>query len=164
MQNDLLITCEPPCQAGVIRLLELSNAYAASLYPADSNHMLPLDELEQDNVSFFVARAGETVLGCAALVGHADGTGEIKRMFVDEAARGLKLGKLLLARLEEEALRRQIDIVRLETGIYQPEAIGLYRKAGYVDIPPFGDYTADPLSLFMEKRLGMTPITSPASS
>lgn len=162
MQKDLLITREPPRQEGVIRLLEKSNAYAASLYPAESNHMLPLDELEQDSVSFFVARVGDTVLGCAALVGHSDWTGEIKRIFVDEAARGLKLGKQLLARLEDEALRRKITTVRLETGIYQPEAIGLYRKAGYVEIPPFGDYTADPLSLFMEKRLA--PITSPASS
>ena len=162
MPNDLRISRESPRQTGVIRLLEKSNAYAASLYPADSNHMLPLDELEQGTVSFFVARAGEAVLGCAALVGHVDGTGEIKRMFVDEAARGLKLGKRLLERLEEEALRRQIKTVRLETGIYQPEAIGLYRKAGYVEIPPFGEYRADPLSLFMEKRLG--PITSPASS
>ncbi|RKE85670.1 GNAT family N-acetyltransferase [Rhizobium sp. AG855] len=162
MQTDLRIIQESPRQAGVIRLLEQSSAYAASLYPAESNHMLPLDELEQQNVSFFVARAGDAILGCAALVGQDDGTGEIKRMFVDEAARGLKLGKLLLARLEEEALRRQIDILRLETGIYQPEAIGLYRKAGYLEIPPFGGYTADPLSLFMEKRL--ETLTSPASS
>lgn len=161
MPNDLRITREPPRQAGVIRLLEKSNAYAASLYPAESNHMLPLDELEQDDVSFFVARAGDAVLGCAALICRPDQTGEIKRMFVDEAARGLKLGKQLLTLLEEEALRRHITTVRLETGIYQPEAIGLYRKAGYVEIPPFGDYTADPLSLFMEKRLAA--ITSPAS-
>lgn len=162
MQNDLLITREPPRQEGVIRLLEKSNAYAASLYPAESNHMLPLDELEQDSVSFFVARVGDAVLGCAALVGHYDGTGEIKRMFVDETARGLKLGKRLLAHLEDEALQRKITTVRLETGIYQPEAIGLYRKAGFIEIPPFGDYKADPLSLFMEKRLDA--ITSPASS
>ncbi|PYB77024.1 GNAT family N-acetyltransferase [Rhizobium wuzhouense] len=162
MQTALRIIQESPRQAGVIRLLEQSNAYAASLYPAESNHMLPLDEIEQQNVSFFVARAGDAILGCAALVGQGDGTGEIKRMFVDEVARGLKLGKLLLARLEEEALRRQIHILRLETGIYQPEAIGLYRKAGYLEIPPFGGYTADPLSLFMEKRL--EAITSPASS
>ncbi len=161
MPNDLRITREAPRQAGVIRLLEQSNAYAASLYPADSNHMLPLDELEQDSVSFLVARAGDAVLGCAALLGHPDGTGEIKRMFVDEAARGLKLGHQLLAQLEEEALKRQITTIRLETGIYQPEAIGLYRKAGYVEIPPFGGYKPDPLSLFMEKRLAA--VTSPAS-
>lgn len=153
MQGELVIAREPPRQAGVIRLLELANAYAASLYPSESNHLIPLDELEEVNVSFFVARSGEVILGCASLVGHADGSGEIKRMFVDEAARGLKLGRRLLQTLEEEAVRRGLFSVRLETGIYQPEAIGLYRRAGYTEIPAFGRYKPDPLSLFMEKQL-----------
>jgi putative acetyltransferase len=153
MQQDIIIQREPPRQPGVIRLLELSNAYAASLYPAESNHMLPLEELELPNVSFFVARRGEIVLGCASLVRDGDGTAEIKRMFVDDAARGLKLGKKLLETLEAEAETLKISAIRLETGIYQPEAIGLYRKAGYVEIEPFGSYRPDPLSLFMEKTV-----------
>jgi putative acetyltransferase len=37
--------------------------------------------------------------------------------------------------------------------VKQPEAIALYRSAGYKEIPPFGDYRLDPLSIFMEKRL-----------
>ena len=153
MHTAFTIALEPPRQLGVIRLLELSNAYAASLYPAESNHLVPVDELEQDSVSFFVARSGDAVLGCASLVGHPDGTGEIKRMFVDKVARGMKLGKHLLETLEKQAEQRGISIIRLETGIYQPEAIGLYRKAGYLQIQPFGDYKPDPLSLYMEKRL-----------
>ncbi|QEE47043.1 GNAT family N-acetyltransferase [Rhizobium sp. WL3] len=153
MKHPVLIVQETPRQAGVIRLLELSNAYAASLYPSESNHMVPLHELEEANVSFFVARFGEAILGCAALVATGEGSGEIKRMFVDEGARGLKLGMHLLEALEEKALQRDISVIRLETGIYQPEAIGLYRKAGYREIPPFGNYLADPLSLFMEQQL-----------
>ncbi|WP_377298741.1 GNAT family N-acetyltransferase [Rhizobium sp. SGZ-381] len=153
MQQDITIEREPPRQPDVIRLLELSNTYMASLYPAESNHMLPLEELELSTVSFFVARQGQTVLGCASLVRNEDGTAEIKRMYVDDAARGLKLGKRLLAALEEEAVAQDISVVRLETGIYQPEAIGLYRKAGYSEIEPFGSYRPDPLSLFMEKTL-----------
>ena len=151
--QDLVIQREAPRQPGVLRLLELSDAYAASLYPAESNHMLPIEELEADTVSFFVARRGEDILGCACLVRHEDGTAEIKRMFVDGSARGLKLGKRLLDQLEAEARRLAVATVRLETGIHQPEAIGLYRNAGYNEIPPFGDYKLDPLSLFMEKRL-----------
>lgn len=149
--NDVLIQREAPRQPGVLRLLELSDAYAASLYPAESNHMLPIEELEADTVSFFVARRGDDVIGCASLVRHEDGTAEIKRMFVDSSARGLRLGKRLLEQLEAEANRLGISIIRLETGIYQPEAIGLYRTAGYREIPPFGSYKLDPLSLFMEK-------------
>ncbi len=157
MDQTVIIEREPPRQPGVIRLLELSNDYAASLYPAESNHMLPLEELEAPTVSFFVARRGEVVLGCASLVRYDDNTAEIKRMFVDAGARGLRLGKRLLDTLEDEARSLGIAAIRLETGIYQPEAIGLYRTAGYVEIEPFGSYKPDPLSLFMEKRLQVLP-------
>lgn len=151
--QEILIELGSPRHPDVIRLLTLSDAYAASLYPAESNHMLPLEELEAANVSFFIARNESAILGCAALVQYEDGSAEIKRMFVDEQARGLKLGKRLLDALEAEASRKGIRVMQLETGIYQPQAIGLYRRAGFVEIEPFGDYKPDPLSLFMEKRL-----------
>ena len=153
MDETIIIGREAPRQEGVIRLLELSNAYVAALYPAESNHMLPLEDLERPTVSFFVARRGETILGCAALVRQGEGEAEIKRMFVDETARGLRLGQRLLETLLEEGLRLGVTVVRLETGIHQPEAIGLYRRNGFVEIPPFGSYQPDPLSLFMERRL-----------
>jgi putative acetyltransferase len=66
----------------------------------------------------------------------------------------LKIGRRLLERIEEHGRQLGMTAIRLETGIYQPEAIGLYRSAGYVDIGPFGNYLPDPLSLFMEKSLG----------
>jgi putative acetyltransferase len=59
----------------------------------------------------------------------------------------------LLKALEEVARHRSILRISLETGIKQPEAIGLYRACGYQDCPPFGDYEGDPLSLFMTKNL-----------
>jgi putative acetyltransferase len=43
--------------------------------------------------------------------------------------------------------------VALETGVSQPEAIALYRRAGFRDCPPFASYKPDPLSLFMMKKL-----------
>ena len=147
------ITKEPPRQPEVIRLLNLSDTYMASLYPAESNHLLDVASLEKQGVHFFVARRQGQVLGCAALVEAGDGTAEIKRMFVDPQARGLSLGKALLAILETQALTLGLTAIRLETGISQPEAIGLYRKAGFADIEPFAPYLPDPLSLFMEKRL-----------
>ena len=55
--------------------------------------------------------------------------------------------------LEDELRDRQIRLARLETGISQPEAIGLYRRLGYRERGPFGRYRPDPLSLFMEKTL-----------
>jgi len=148
------ITLEPPRQPEIMRLLDMSDAYAASLYPAESNHLVDLSTLEQPSVSFFVARNDGVAVGCAALVEAGDGTAEIKRMFVDPEARGLGAASRLMDKLEEQATKSGLKAIRLETGIYQPEAIGLYRKYGYVEIEPFGSYQPDPLSLFMEKRLG----------
>jgi putative acetyltransferase len=148
------ITLETPRQPEIIRLLDMSDAYAASLYPSESNHLVDLSSLEQPSVSFFVARNDGVAVGCAALVKAGDGTAEIKRMFVDPEARGLRAASRLMDKLEEQATKRGLKAIRLETGIYRPEAIGLYRKYGYVEIEPFGSYQPDPLSLFMEKRLG----------
>lgn len=67
--------------------------------------------------------------------------------------RGLKLGRRLLAALEAHAAGLGRRCLRLETGIHQPAAIGLYRAAGYAGCGPFGNYAPDPLSLFMEKTL-----------
>lgn len=150
---EIVIAVEPPRQPEIIRLLQLSDAYAASLYPAESNHLVDVSSLEKPSVEFLVARKSGMVVGCCGLVDAGDGTAEIKRMFVDPAARGLKIGKLLLEALVDNAIRTGRQAIRLETGIYQPQAIGLYRAYGFIDIPPFGSYREDPLSIFMEKRL-----------
>ena len=149
----LTIAIESPRQDGVVRLLDMSNAYAESLYPVESNHMLDLASLEEPDVSFWVARIEGDIVGCCALVEAGDGTAEIKRMFVDPIARGRSVARKLMETLEAAADERNLEAIRLETGIYQPEAIGLYRRFGYVEIAAFGSYQPDPLSLFMEKRL-----------
>lgn len=149
----ITVSEEPPRQPAIIRLLEHSDAYAASLYPAESNHLVDVSTLEKPTVSLFVARRNGEVVGCCALVEAGDGTGEIKRMFVNPEARGLKISKRLLSAIEAKAQKLGLTAIRLETGIHQPEAIGLYKAAGYVERAPFGSYRPDPLSLFMEKRV-----------
>jgi putative acetyltransferase len=74
-------------------------------------------------------------------------------MFVLPEYRGLKLGRRLLEELERRALAAGLKLARLETGIHQPEALGLYERAGYRCRGPFGEYAVDPLSVFMEKAL-----------
>jgi putative acetyltransferase len=81
------------------------------------------------------------------------GYGEVKRMYVAPAARGQGLGRQMLAAIEARAAGEGLELLRLETGIRQAEALGLYRASGYADCEPFGSYLADPLSVFMEKRL-----------
>ena len=59
----------------------------------------------------------------------------------------------ILEALESRARQLGDGAVRLETGIAQPEAIGLYRSAGYGEIAGFGDCTGNSYSVCFEKRL-----------
>ncbi len=149
----VVVKVEAPDSLDVIDLLRMSDEYMANLYPAESNHLLDVDELKTLNAILFTARQGEHVLGCGCLVIHSTEYAEVKRMYVDEAGRGKGLGKLLLDAIIERAKQCDVKLLRLETGIYQPEAKGLYEKYGFYEIGPFGHYELDPLSLFMEKQL-----------
>jgi len=149
----MTIQLESPRAEGVPELIGALDRYLSSLYPPASNHFLDLDQLARPEIRFFVARRAGVPVACGALR-VADGYGEVKRMYVDPAARGAGLGRALLAAIEARARLEGITTLRLETGIHQAEALALYRSAGYRDCPPFGEYKTDPLSLFLEKRLG----------
>ena len=79
--------------------------------------------------------------------------GEVNRMLVVPAFRGAGFGKQILARLAGESRGRGIDVLRLETGMYEEEAIGLYERTGFRRIGPFGPYIDDPLCAYFEMRL-----------
>ncbi|MFG6469222.1 GNAT family N-acetyltransferase [Roseateles sp. BYS87W] len=138
-------------------LMALSEAYMGALYPAESNHFEPPSGLREPHGLFLGAWCGDALLGCGGVKFHAPQSvpayGEIKRLFVLEQARGRGLAQQLMAQLEAQLVARGVGWARLETGIHQPEAIGLYRRLGYAECGPFGGYQPDPLSLFMEKRL-----------
>jgi GNAT superfamily N-acetyltransferase len=106
-----------------------------------------------------VARADDgEALGCGALRALATDAAEVKRMYVAPSARGRGVAKALLAELEDAARRRGWTTVRLETGPRQPEAIGLYSRAGYRPIAAFGAYVDAPDaedSLFFERHLDL---------
>lgn len=142
-----------PREPQVRRLIEELDALQLSLYPAESNHLLGIETLARPQMRFVSARADGEVVGCGGIWLHED-YAEVKRVYVSPAARGRGLAKKIMARLEDEARAAGMTIARLETGIYQPAALGLYRALGYADCGPFGDYPADdPMSVFMEKRL-----------
>ena len=147
------VTLEPPDQPEVITLIAALDAYQGALYPPESNYHLSIDALRQPNVLFAVARdAGGVAVGCGAVVMLAD-YGELKRMYVDPAQRGVGVAQQLLQRLEHEAMQRNCPVLRLETGIHQHAAITLYTRNGYQIRCAFAPYQPDPLSVFMEKPL-----------
>jgi len=86
-----------------------------------------------------VARLHGQPVGCGALKLHGRRPAELKRMWVAPDARGLGLGRRLLAELELAASERGARRVRLETNRSLVEAIALYRSAGYAEVPAFND-------------------------
>ena len=138
------------------RLIALSDAFLAALYPPESNYLETLAALRQPNVCFLGAWLDDELVACGATKTLSDdaGTyGEIKRVFVVEAQRGRGYSRHIMAHLEEHLRSAGVQWARLETGIFQPAALGLYRALGYRERGPFGAYRADPYSVFMEKRL-----------
>jgi DNA-binding MarR family transcriptional regulator/GNAT superfamily N-acetyltransferase len=89
--------------------------------------------------AFLVASLWEEPVGCGGLLLHDDEAADIKRVWVDEAARGLGVGRRLMSELEDLALRNGRSVARLETNRVLTEAMTLYRSAGYVEVEPFND-------------------------
>lgn len=147
-----------PASEAAGRLIAMSDAYMGDLYPAESNHLESVAALAQDNVIFLGCYIDETLAACGAVKILFDDDeqlsyGEIKRVFVPEEFRGRGLSKHIMRALEDHLLGQDIRVARLETGIRQPEALGLYFRLGYAERAAFADYEEDPLSVFMEKIL-----------
>jgi ribosomal protein S18 acetylase RimI-like enzyme len=140
---------DSPEAAQLIAELE---AILSPLYPPESRHGYSVDKLLREGVAFFVVWYDGAPAGCGG-VQKFEGYGEVKRMYVRPQFRGLGLAKQLLDHLAAYCRQRGLPLLRLETGIYQVEAIGLYERYGFVRIPPFGPYFEDPLSRCYEKRL-----------
>ena len=147
------LSLESVDQRDIIQFIDDLDAYQAPLYPAASNHLLDIESLKATNVLFAVARDDDGMaIGCGAVV-LLDGYGELKRMFVPPAQRGRGVAKAIITYLETHAVQRHCYLLRLETGIYQPEAHHVYARAGYKLRGPYADYLNDPLSVFMEKNI-----------
>jgi DNA-binding MarR family transcriptional regulator/GNAT superfamily N-acetyltransferase len=115
---------------------ELGRRFETGFDPAES---IParLEELRLPAGLFVVATLRGDPVGCGALKFHDGEPTELKRMWVAEEARGLGLGRRLLAELECLAVAHGSRIVRLETNRSLHEAIELYRSAGYREVEAF---------------------------
>jgi GNAT superfamily N-acetyltransferase len=88
------------------------------------------------------------------IVDGTTATAEVKRMYVAADARRRGLARAMLAHLEATARAAGVEVMVLETGLAQPEAITLYETSGYNQIPGFGFYKDAPLSRCFARRLG----------
>ena len=118
-----------------------------------------MNDLKAPGVAFYVARDSAQLLGFGAVAARGadeSGTnwGELKRMYVAPAARGRRIGRLILDCLLDHAKDLGITVLRLETGNKQMEALSLYRSVGFASRGPFGDYPDNESSIYMEMRIG----------
>jgi GNAT superfamily N-acetyltransferase len=150
---ETLIVPERPDTSDAQMLIAELEAQLDPYYPRTSRHGYSVEKLIQQGVAFFVTRQDGVPAGCGGIQFFGAEYAEIKRMFVRPPFRGLGLARLMLDHLEEYAREHGISVLRLETGIHQKEAIRLYQKWGFQNIPPFGAYLEDPLSRFFEKSI-----------
>lgn len=146
-------------------LIAKLNAELSALYPEPGATHFTLDpaQVAPGVGAFLVARRDGQPIGCGALRRLTDpeivievgaDVGELKRMFVAREGRGQGIGRALLAQLESEARTLGLSRIVLETGIRQHEALALYRRAGYVDVPAYGEYSLSPgTSVCLAKEL-----------
>jgi putative acetyltransferase len=158
MMSGIYVTQEEPHHPAAAALIAALSAELAAAYPGfgsgdGSGAFKPADILVP-RAAFVVAWRGEEALGCGALRPMPDPqVGEVKRMFVLPAARGMGISRLILTKLEELAREFGYRSLVLETGMHQTAAIGLYESAGYQCINCYGIYAQEPTSRCYQKTL-----------
>jgi putative acetyltransferase len=157
MKNPILIERVTEATPDVRGLIGELDEVLGAAYKPHQRHGLSIAQLFEPHVRFFVARLDGIAAGCGG-VALFDDYAEVKRMYTRPAARGRGLAKAMLRRIEDEVRASGKTVLRLETGDYQREALGLYRRAGFMSCGPFGHYAHMPArnietSLFFEKPI-----------
>jgi len=120
----------------------------------DSSPMDPERFVPPSGAFFLATVDGQPVgMGGWRWGGPAEGDAEIKRMYVREARRRGGVARIILEVLMRTAKQAGVHRLVLETGSAQPEAIAMYRGAGFEDIPAFGHYASSPDAVHLGKEL-----------
>lgn len=151
----------------VTRFVDAVQAFYVERYGAADRTPVRPEEFAPPRGLFLLGRVDGVAVGCggwrrhdATTIEAADratlhpGDAEIKRMWVDPAHRRLGIARRLLAELEATAASAGCRRTVLESGVHQPEALALYRRAGYRPIPRFGVYRDEPSSVCFVRDLG----------
>lgn len=144
---------QPDAPEAIAIMRELDAHLWTHPYPPQSRHAFSVDKMVREAVVFFLTHYEGKLAGCGGIKIYDGEYGEVKRMFVRPEFRGKGLGKAMLAHLAEYTRGKGLHLLRLETGIYEVEAIGLYSGFGFERRAPFGEYVEDPLSVYLEKRI-----------
>jgi putative acetyltransferase len=140
----------------IIELLQSHLSEMKNVTPREeSMHALDLDGLRRPEITFWSLRDGGRLAGCGA-VKRLDAThAEIKSMRTAPEFQRRGVAARLLAHIEAEAVAMGLTRLSLETGAEEffAPARRLYLRSGFAYCEPFGSYLADPLSVFMSKKI-----------
>lgn len=148
------IAVESPLQDDVRVLVQALNEFTFTLTPKNYCHHMTVEQMAQPDTTLFVARDERgAALGMGALRRHANGVGEVKRMFVKPEARGRRIGEAILAHIEALARAEGFTRLVLETGSNFDAALRVYERAGFKRSDQVLDYPSSPWTAFYEKEL-----------
>ena len=148
------IAAETPLQDDVRALIGELNSALLELTPPEFCFHMTAEEMADPSVTVFIARDDGTAVACGALKRHGGGIGEVKRMYTRPSHRGLKIGAMIVQRIEALAQQEGLKRLVLETGDRHPAAWTVYERAGFTRCGPVLDYPESKWSVFYQKALG----------
>ena len=149
----LTIAVETPLQDEVRTLVAELNAVLLELTPPEHCHHLTVEQMADEDTTVFIAREGGVAVACGALKRHADGIGEVKRMYTRPSHRGRRIGEQIVARIEAMARAEGLKRLVLETGDRHYAAWKVYERSGFTRCGPVLDYADVKWSVFYDKPL-----------
>ena len=149
----IVVTSESPLQDDVRELVAELNATLLELTPPEFVFHMTVEQMADPATTVFIARDDGRAVGCGALKRHADGIGEVKRMYTRPSHRGRKVGAEIVQRIEALARQEGLERLVLETGDRHPAAWTVYERAGFTRCGPVLDYPDSKWSVFYEKVL-----------
>ena len=123
--------------------------------PPEHVYALDLEGLSGAGVTVWSVWQGTALAGIGALKELGDGAGELKSMRTDPKYLRRGVASALLEHIIEEARRRGMRRLSLETGTgpaFEP-ALALYRKRRFIEGEPFANYRPSDFNRFFHLAL-----------
>jgi putative acetyltransferase len=149
----ITVAIESPLQDDVRELIAELNANLLSLTPPEFCFHMSVEQMADADTTVFIAREDGRAVAVGALRRHADGVGEVKRMYTRPEVQGRGIGGKIVGEIEALARREGFSTLVLETGDRHPAAWRVYERAGFSRCGPVLDYPDSQWSVFYQKRL-----------
>lgn len=153
MSRDIILKEVPPLHGDLMSLIEKLDDELLELCPSEGIFRVDFSDPKVNSMLFVVGYQEGIPVCCGGIRPLDDEAVELKRFFVEKACRKQGLASKVLAFLEAKATEKGYSLMKLETGPERADAIGFYKKSGFVEIPLFGEYIGSKYSICFEKTL-----------